>query len=168
MKKWTEGHIHVAMRHVFKRDGWTLVAGEYPGGSDHELYPLNVVCPDLACDDSPDPSRHSLGELIPDLVAVRGRELVLAEAKVGYSSSDRVKLTELLTERRADLLLALRKFAGDRGAKALLPVETLELLPVLVFAAGGSAPPPAEGFSYLRVKSLTEGAFEGRLAGGAA
>ena len=80
--KWTEGHIHVVMRDVLRQKGWTLVAGEFPGGSDHELYPLNVVDPVVARDASPDPRRHSLGELIPDLVALRGANLFVGEAKV--------------------------------------------------------------------------------------
>jgi len=57
---WTEGHVHVAMRRVPRGQGWLLVAGEFPGGSDHELYPPNVVDPMVAKDDSPDPRRHSL------------------------------------------------------------------------------------------------------------
>jgi len=59
--KWTEGHIHLAMRQILIAQGWSLIAGELPGGSDHDLYPLNVVDPALARDRSPDPRRHSLG-----------------------------------------------------------------------------------------------------------
>jgi hypothetical protein len=162
--KWTEGLIHLAMRNVLGVRGWTLVAGEYPGGSDHDLYPLNVVCPTLARDESPDPRRHSLGEVIPDLVALRGRALLIAEAKVRYSEADRRKLTRLLGERRGDLLAALRKFADDRRVSTLLPVETLDFHPTLVFSSVGHAPTPPPGFSYLRLTSTKEGAFEGVLA----
>jgi hypothetical protein len=161
--RWTEGHIHLAMRSIMKARGWTLVAGEFPGGSDHELYPLNVVDPAVARDASPDPRRHSLGELIPDLVALKGRRLTVFEAKVLYSEPDRLKLEDLLSTRRDDLLAALNKFAHERNFPDLLPVEGLKLMPVLAFRSDVAAPPPTHELSYLRVSDLTSGYFEGRL-----
>jgi hypothetical protein len=163
--RWTEGHVHLVMRRLLKQKGWTLVAGEFPGGSDHELYPLNVVDPALARDDSPDPRRHSLGELIPDLVAIQGTDLLIGEAKIRYNERDREKLAMLLSDRKADLLAALRTFAGERAVPELLPVERLMLHPVLIFRANSKAPPPACGFSHLRVVSNTEAFFEGALYG---
>ena len=79
--KWTEGEVHRAMRHHLKASGWSLIAGEYPGGSDHELYPLNIVDPAVARDRSPDPRRHSKGELIPDLVALRSGMLIFVSLR---------------------------------------------------------------------------------------
>ncbi len=163
--RWTEGHVHLVMRRFLKQQGWTLVAGEFPGGSDHELYPLNVVDPAVARDDSPDPRRHSLGELIPDLVALQGSDLFIGEAKVRYDRGDREKLILLLSERKKHLLAALKTFAGARGVPELLPVERLVLHPVLVFLADTEAPTPAGGFSHLRVVSKTEAFFEGPLSG---
>jgi hypothetical protein len=161
---WTEGRIHLAMRHVLRHQGWLLVAGEYPGGSDHELYPLNVVDPAVARDDSPDPRRHSLRELIPDLVALRGRDLFIGEAKVHYDSKDRQKLELLVSERREDLVRALEIFAIERNCPKLLPAETLILCPTLVFRADNSTVPlPTGGLSYLRIVSPTEAFFEGQL-----
>lgn len=162
---WTEGNLHVAMRRILNRMGWLLVAGEYPGGSDHQLYSLNVVDPEVARDDSPDPRRHSTGELIPDLVALRHRDLLISEAKLAYSASDLAKLEKLLGPRLADLQLALEKFARERDFPALLPIDTLVLHPTLVFLAGETAPAPPEGFSYMRVQSQTEAFFDGALAG---
>lgn len=161
--RWTEGHIHLAMRRIMKSSGWTLIAGEFPGGSDHELYPLNIVDPAVARDASPDPRRHSLGELIPDLVALKGRHLTILEAKVRYSEHDRLKLEYLLSARRDDLLATLNKFAQERNFLELLPVEGLQLLPVLAFRSNVAAPPPIHELSYLRVCDLTSGYFEGRL-----
>jgi len=162
--RWTEGHIHLAMRRVLVDQGWLLVAGEFPGGSDHELYPLNVVDPTVARDGSPDPRRHSLGELIPDLVALRGRELFIGEAKTQYSEADRVKLERLVTERRLDLIRALLTFAKERHFPQILPVEDLLLRPTLVFPAGATAPEPPIGiWSYLRIQGLNQGFFEGAL-----
>jgi hypothetical protein len=161
--KWTEGRIHVAMRRYLKQQGWLLIAGEYPGGSDHELYPLNVVDPTLARDNSPDPRRHSAGELIPDIVALNGPNLLIGEAKIRYNQNDRVKLDVLLTQRRADFLSSLRKFALERHFPQLLPVEQLSLHPVLVFLAGTEAPNPVGAFSHLRIVSSVEAFFEGQL-----
>jgi len=162
--KWTEGHIHLAMRQILIAQGWSLIAGELPGGSDHDLYPLNVVDPALARDRSPDPRRHSLGELIPDLVALRGRDLFIGEAKVNYNASDREKLELLTSQRREHLLAALRTFAKERRIPNLLPTETLSLRPTLVFRANSSIiPPPNGALSYLRIVSPTSAFFEGSL-----
>lgn len=163
---WTEGHIHVAMRDILQRLGWKLIAGEYPGGSDHHLYPLNVVDPAVACDRSPDPRRHSLGELVPDLVALRSRELIIAEAKVRYDERDRRKLEMLIGPLIERFWVALEKFAQERGFVELHPVRTLVLRPTLVFLADTPAPQSSGGFSYLRIVSRTEGVFEGALAAG--
>lgn len=163
--RWSEGRIHLLMRDFLTRQGWQLVAGEYPGGSDHQLYPLNVVDPAVARDESPDPRRHSLGELIPDLVALRGRVLLIGEAKPGYDDGDRAKLALLLNERRDHLLAALQTFAVERRVPELLPVDTLDIHPVLVFRSAGEAPPPPPGFSYLRIVNRGEAYFEGVLGG---
>src|ERR1700761_1178512 len=120
--RWREGNVHLAMRKIFRRQGWSLVAGEFPGGSDHELYPLNVVDPIVARDQSPDPRRHSFGELIPDLVALKARTLAIAEAKVDYCDADREKLENLLGARRDDLCGALEKFSAERNIPQLLPI----------------------------------------------
>jgi hypothetical protein len=164
--KWTEGLIHVAMRLIVSSNGWVLIAGEYPGGSDHDLYPLNVVDPVIARDRSPDPRRHSLGELIPDLVALRGRELLIAEAKVRYDERDREKLSDLVTVHQERLRRALKTFGRERGFPQLDPVETLVLRPTLVFSSNSKAPPPSPGMSYLRINSVDNGVFEGALRPG--
>lgn len=162
--RWTEGYIHVGMRSVLRAKGWELIAGEYPGGSDHELYPLNVVDPAVARDRSPDPRRHSQGELIPDLVALKDRTLLLAEAKPRYNEPDRLKLLNLVTARRDHLIAALRKFAVERARLNLLPVEELTFAPTLVFSATAKAPQPDGAVSYLRMETLSDGYFEGPLA----
>ena len=161
--RWSEGLIHLCMRDFLNRQGWQLIAGEYPGGSDHELYPLNVVDPALARDESPDPRRHSLGEQIPDLVALRNRDLFIGEAKLQYDDGDRAKLASLVSERSSHLLAALRTFALERRVPQLLPVETLDMHPVLVFRSNANAPSPPPGFSHLRIINRNEAYFEGVL-----
>ena len=160
---WSEGAIHLSMRRFLCGQGWLLVAGELPGGSDHDLYPLNVVDPAVARDQSPDPRRHSLGELIPDLVALLDRKLLICEAKPRYHDGDRVKLVTLLNKRRNHLLAALDTFALERGFPELLPSGTLVMYPVLVFRSDVEAPTPPPCFSYLRIVNRDEAYFEGVL-----
>lgn len=164
MHKWTEGHIHVAMRKILKAKGWLLIAGEYPGGSDHELYPLNVIDPTVARDRSPDPRRHSLGELIPDLVALRGRDLLIAEAKVAYNIPDLEKLKYLINQRNADLMTALAKFSNERSFPIILPLSTLMLRPTLVYLERGTVREPEPNFTHLLVSTQNTGRFVGALA----
>jgi len=148
-KIWTEGRVHLAMRKSLRKSGFTLIAGEFPGGSDHELYPLNVTDPVVARDRSPDPRRHSAGELIPDIVALKVRALIIGEAKVHYDEPDREKLARLVTERVEHLKQAIEKFAYDRKRAELLPFETLKLLPTLIFTDQRPAPAPEYGFSHV-------------------
>lgn len=160
---WTEGHIHLYMRRILESCGWSLIAGEYPGGSDHELYPLNVVDRAVARDNSPDPRRHSLGELIPDIVALKGRFLLIGEAKVSYNDSDRQKLDYLLINRHDDLLAALGKFVHDRGFTQILPLSSLIFLPTLIFAKG-DAPVLDDHFGIMKVISRKNAEFYGSIA----
>lgn len=153
--RWTEGMVHVAMRMQLRNEGWKLVAGQHPGGSDDELPPLNIVDPEVARDQSPDPRRHSSGKLVPDLVALKGPVLLLVEAKVRYSEEDRLKLLEILGPRRADLMRALRELSRTRNVRELAEPEALEIVPALAQVAATAGPPPA-GFCGIRAHSLTE------------
>lgn len=103
---------------------------------------------------------------LPDLVALKGRHLLVAEAKVAYSASDATKLLELIGPRLGDFHRALAKFAGERRSVGLLPIDSLVLYPTLVFVAGKPAPPPLPGFSYLRIQDNLTAFFEGTLAEG--
>jgi hypothetical protein len=154
------------MRKALRNHGFTLIAGEFPGGSDHELYPLNVVDPKVARDFSPDPRRHSTGELIPDIVALKGRKLVLGEAKVHYNEPDRMKLEQLIGFRRDDLCVAIEKFAIERKFPELLPVSSLEFLPSLIFTDQKRPPSVPSGFSYIILSANGNAVFSGRLAVG--
>lgn len=149
MKKWTEGYVHLAMRDVLRSAGFQLIAGEYPGGSDHELYPLNITDPAIARDYSPDPRRHSAGELIPDIVALKGRSLILGEAKVTYNLPDLLKLEHMVNSRLDDLKLALAKFARERGFAELIPITTLNFMPTLIFTNVRTVPAASSNISYL-------------------
>lgn len=152
--RWTEGMVHVAVRAQLRADGWRLVAGQYPGGSDDELSALNVVDPALARDRSPDPRRHSLRKLVPDVVALRNSVLLIVEAKVAYSDDDRLKLRELLGLRVDDLHRALGEFGRVKLVPELLAPERLKIVPCLAFARGAPPEEGLEGFALLRARTL--------------
>ena len=158
--KITEGIVHVAMRHYLKTNGWLLIAGQFPGGTDDELYSLNIVDPELARDNSPDPRRHSLGKIVPDLIAYKDNMLLIIEAKPGYSQEDRDKLVYLLTERKNDFTAALEKFASERDFPMLLPISKLMFIPVLAFSASVKKFNKEPGFAYIRVAGLYEATLE--------
>ena len=129
-----EDVIHFAVRTFLRECGWLLIAGQYPNGSDDELPPLNVVDPEVACDDSPDCRRHSLNKLVPDLVAVRQDELLVIEMKPDYDEGDVSKLEELLGARRADFEACLLDLAGRRRLQLATKVSDLIPLPALAFS----------------------------------
>lgn len=133
-----EGYIHLAVREFLKGKGWKLVAGQLPGGSDDECYTLNVTDPVFACDNSPDHRRRSDNKLVPDLLALNGSDLLIVEMKPYYSVDDELKLLTLLSDRRSDLMLAMRKFGTDRGILELCDPEALNLIPALGFRASTS------------------------------
>lgn len=161
--KWTEGEVHRAMRHHLKASGWSLIAGEYPGGSDHELYPLNIVDPAVARDRSPDPRRHSKGELIPDLVALRSGMLIVVEAKPVFSEPDRQKLETMLVTHFGRFSAAFERFCDLRRLNDVPPITTLAVLPVLAFPATCAAPRVLPPLSYLRVADRRSAHFEGYI-----
>nr|ABC75874.1 R1.BtsI [Parageobacillus thermoglucosidasius] len=159
--KITEGIVHVAMRHFLKSNGWKLIAGQYPGGSDDELTALNIVDPVVARDNSPDPRRHSLGKIVPDLIAYKNDDLLVIEAKPKYSQDDRDKLLYLLSERKHDFYAALEKFATERNHPELLPVSKLNIIPGLAFSASENKFKKDPGFVYIRVSGIFEAFMEG-------
>lgn len=146
--------VHVAMRAQLRKEGWVLVAGQFPGGSDDELPALNITDPVVARDQSPDPRRHSSGKLVPDLVALKGCTLLLIEAKVGYSDEDRQKLLEMLGPRRDDLIRALRELACVRGILELSRPQQLKIIPGLAQAADAPTSPLPPDFASIRAHSL--------------
>lgn len=155
-----EDLIHLAVRRSLRRSGWQLVAGQYPNGSDDELPTLHIVDPAVACDRSPDPRRHALDKIVPDIVAYARGILFLAEHKPRYSLEDEKKLQYLLTLRRADLILALKALANSGRAAIPTPVEQLVFVPCLGFAAN-SRYIPNPNFCYFKVRDLDDVEFVG-------
>lgn len=128
-----EDFIHYHMRTGLKNLDWTLIAGQYPDGSDDELRTMYVVDPAVARDRSPQPRHHSLNKQVPDLVAYRDDMLLVVEAKPNYDLADEKKLLNLMSIRREDFNRAavplLIQMGIDRQAK------DLTLVPALAFRA---------------------------------
>lgn len=155
-----EDLIHLAVRKFLSRSGWQLIAGQYPGGSDDELPILNIVDPKVARDRSPDPRRHSLDKVVPDIVAYARGVMLLAEHKPRYSFEDEEKLEKLLALRRADLILALKKLIDSGRAAIDVPVEQLVFVPGLGFAANSRYKPNPD-FCYFKVRGMDDVEFVG-------
>lgn len=155
--KITESFVHVAMRQYLKNEGWQLIAGEYPGGSDDELYVLSIMDPEVARDNSPDPRRHSEGEIIPDLFAYKNGMMLVIEAKPNYSISDKEKLRNLLKNKKGLLIQSMKKFCKEHSLIKGINFETLQYIPVLAFGNPSFSKYPEEkGFAHLYVRTLTE------------
>lgn len=154
--KLTEGMIHVSMRRFLKREGWKLIAGEFPGGTDDELYVLSIVDPNIACDNSPDPRRHSVGELIPDLIATKDDMLLIIEAKCNYSLSDKEKLVYMLTEKKEYFYKSLIKFCKERKIDIDTDIRSLNLVPTLAFQDSNKIYSEDKGFAHIYIKNINE------------
>jgi Holliday junction resolvase len=149
-----ETFVHVAIRNYLRANGWTLIAGQFPGGSDDELHTFNIVDSLLARDQSPDHRRHSSGKLVPDLIAYKAAKLLIIEAKPEYSILDKEKLAYLLSDRRSDFLSGLKKFTLERDLLQILPIETLDIIPVLAFLKERSPAKPDTEIAQLIVEDL--------------
>lgn len=155
--KITESFVHVAMRNFLKRNGWLLIAGEYPNGSDDELNVLSISDPTVARDNSPDPRRHSAGEIIPDLIAYKNGVIIIIEAKPNYSIEDKYKLINLLTNERERLINSLIKFSDGKHDFSHINYLTAKYVPVLAYENPEYVVTYSDnGFGHLYIKSLSE------------
>lgn len=152
-KRVDEPHVHIVMRHCLKRKGWTLLAGDYPGGTDGELYQFSVRDPMLAKDNSPDHRRHDLGENVPDLVAEKDGIILIIEAKPAYSSSDEEKLVSLFTSGYSTLISELESFCKRYSLLSNTVIRDCQLIPALAYYHPSGIPEHARnGFVHIYVK----------------
>ena len=153
----TESFVHVVMREYLKKCGWLLIAGEYPNGSDDELNVLSISDPAVARDNSPDPRRHSFGEIIPDLIAYKNGVILIVEAKPRYSVEDKEKLENLLKNERNRLIASLEKFSTGKTQYAKIDYKHASYVPVLAYGNPTFAVMHRDsGFGHLYVKALNE------------
>lgn len=150
-----ETYIHIAIRRSLKKNGWKLIAGEYPGGSDDELYVLSIMDPEVARDNSPDPRRHSEGEIIPDLFAYKDGEIIVVEAKPKFNLGDEEKLGMLFSSKLQLMKSSLEAFCAERGVLTGEDCRNARYSPCLAFENEKLLPThPKEGFAHLYVKDL--------------
>ncbi|MCI5868788.1 MAG: hypothetical protein MR224_04675 [Dorea sp.] len=155
--KINESFVHVAMREYLRNSGWLLIAGEFPNGSDDELNVLSISDPSVAKDNSPDPRRHSNGEIVPDLVAYKDGCVLIIEAKPRYSIEDKMKLLDLLKNKKVRLVDSLKKFVSGKPQFYGIDFTKAKYIPVLAFGNLSFCPPCEDaGFGHLYVKSLSE------------
>lgn len=146
-----EDYVHFFVREFLKAEGWRLLAGQYPNGSDDELPILNIVDPNLARDQSPDPRRHSQNKLVPDLIALKHNKVIVVELKPRFDRGDEVKLLHILHDRRVDFLHAFAALLRRAGVQLPWPLRELLFIPILGFASPKQYP-RRHGFAYLLVK----------------
>jgi hypothetical protein len=160
MARLREDVIHFAVRRFLRDNGWLLIAGQYPDGSDDELPTLNIMDPIFARDNSPDPRRHSQNKIVPDLVSNKGNIILIIEMKSKYSPEDEQKLIGLLEERRDDLLVAMENLIRNQGINLIVPLRELSFVPCLAFGASSRYIKNPD-FCYFRVRDLNSLKFEG-------
>ena len=160
MARLREDVIHFSVRRFLRENGWLLIAGQYPDGSDDELPSLNIMDPMLARDNSPDPRRHSQNKIVPDLVSNKGDIILIIEMKPSYSYEDEHKLIDLLEDRQEDLLVALEDLRMNRAISLMAPLRELSFVPCLAFGASSRYPRNPD-FCYFKVWDLHSLDFEG-------
>ena len=147
-----EDVIHFVVRKCLMEQGWKLVAGEYPDGSDDQLHSLRVMDPVFAKDDSPDNRRHSINKLIPDLVTYKDSEFLIIEMKPKYDKGDELKLEKLLGERILDFKSCLKEFIHRYMLGEKIDIDLSTFTPCLGFSNGDY--PRKDGFAYIVVNDL--------------
>ena len=152
-----ESFVHVAMREYLRSSGWTLIAGEFPNGSDDELNVLSISDPVVARDNSPDPRRHSFGEIVPDLVAYKNGVILIIEAKPRYSYDDKLKLNSLFSNDMDRLAHALWKFSESKAKFSHIDYDNAIYVPVLAYGNPNYIIEQEDsGFGHIYIRSLRE------------
>ena len=158
-----EDYIHYSIRTYLRAQGWLLIAGQYPDGSDDELSALNITDPVVARDNSPDPRRHSQNKIVPDLICSKDNVILIIEMKPSYSEMDERKLVELLTKRYADMVSSLQDFLSAKGIVLEKSIEEYTFVPCLAFSASSHFH-KRQDFCYFRVHNLHTLEFEGNAS----
>ena len=149
-----EDFIHISVCGGICKSSWMLLGGEPPGGSSDTLKRIYIRDPVVARDKSPDPRRHSKGAEKIDMIAQKGRELLLIEAKPTYSLSDQQKLLRIKYERNDDLFRALRE-------RCNIGKNDIDKIQLALAFSGPSVRPPHQEFVHFIVSP--DGSLELRL-----
>jgi len=153
-----EDIIHYVTRKFLIEENWRLLAGEYPNGSDDELHSLRIMDKLLAKDNSPAHRYHSLNKLVPDLLAIKGNELLIIEMKPSYSKQDEIKLIDMLNKRKEEFLYYLEEFLIRYFPNIVGSIHDLKFTPVLGFSSSKNLERHKD-FKYIIVQSLNKAEF---------
>lgn len=125
-----ETKLYIALKSYLKINGWHLIAGQPPSGTDH--------LPVLEIKSQVGDVKGSRDSYKPDLVAVSTNTLLIVEIKPSYSANDDAKLIRTLTEgNRIESLwfeIANRNLKDADGNKIADRVGELELRAALAYA----------------------------------
>lgn len=99
-----ESFVYVETKKLLTKLGWTLIAGEPSGGSDH-LPRIEIRDPGMN-------EKGSRGSYKVDLISTKNKNLLLTEVKVNFNISDIEKLNIICNERRKHLKNALQERLG--------------------------------------------------------
>lgn len=102
----TESEVYVYTKEFLRGQGWTLIGGEPPGGTD-ELHRIEIKDPEHD-------GIGSNGSKKVDLIAQKSGQILLLELKPSYSYQDVLKLNEIVN--REDLRREFFKSCKERGA----------------------------------------------------
>ena len=142
-----EDFLHYYARSYFKTNGWTLLAGEYPIGSDDELYPLFIKDSTKPLSNNTDHRKHSDNKIVPDLVVCKGNTVLVIEIKPKFNKGDESKLCDLFALRYDELINAIAAHI-DRYFKDLkINLLDAKILPCLGFVEASFK--KKEAFAYI-------------------
>jgi hypothetical protein len=85
-----EMDIYIQLKKYLKTEGWTILAGQPPSGTDH--------LPVIEIKRTHGLAKGSRESFKPDLLALRNEQLMIFELKPTYSQSDYQKLSKVLED----------------------------------------------------------------------
>lgn len=141
-----EDLLHVYIRKYLRGDGWKLLAGQFPNGTDDELQILTIRNPTSSA-----PRKHHVDAYVPDLVAFRNGQVLIIEIKPKYSQSDKKKLVSLVGEDLELLSSALQGHPPIRKLSERDSILNSKILPALCFAVPKKEVRVIEGFVHFEI-----------------
>lgn len=141
----SEGEIYVVIKEWLKIQGWSIIGGEPPGGTN--------VIPRIEIKDPQYTGRGSKGSKKIDLVGFKKGYFLLTEIKPRRSSSDAIKLREIVSrkELRAAFIRALveKRALPSSALETEKYAESSEFLSKSQAFSGPIVPPPDDFIFFI-------------------
>jgi hypothetical protein len=143
----SEGYVYQVIKKYLHEEGWSILGGQPPGGTDH--------IPVIEIKDPEHLGKGSKGSYKPDLVTFNKKlnRIELIELKPGYSRSDQLKLEEILANP-----LRLLSFRDELISRKIFSLDDSILAGVTIQGAlgyAGSNPRPQKLLTTYLVKDDT-------------